>query len=263
MMDLGLSGRVAMVTGAGSGIGLAATQAFLDEGVAVIAADLNPQALSGLAPPDRLLAVAADLSQADAAAEVVAKGVSAFGRIDILFNNAGIVRPREGFLTVTDDDWGQTLGLNLMGYVRAARAVLPVMLEAGQGVLIHNGSESGRTGSPFAPDYAVSKAAVLMLSSVLSQEFVAKGIRSNVISPAQIRTPILEKPGGMLDVIGARLGVDRDGATKALLRSVGSATGRLGEVEEVIGAVLFLASDQASFISGVELLIDGGTHRYV
>jgi NAD(P)-dependent dehydrogenase (short-subunit alcohol dehydrogenase family) len=262
-MDHDLSGRVALVTGAGSGIGLATTKAFLDSGVNVIAVDLDIQALIGLAPADQLLALVADLRQPEAAVQAAEEGVSAFGRIDILFNNAGAVRPRGGFLAVTDVDWEETLRLNLMGYVRTTRAVLPAMLQAGRGVLIHNGSESSRTGSPFAPDYAVSKAGVLMLSSVLSQEFVSQGVRSIVISPAQIRTPILEKSGGMLDIISQQLGVDRDGATKALLKSVGSRLGRLGEVEEVVGAVLFLASDAASYISGIELLIDGGAHRFV
>jgi NAD(P)-dependent dehydrogenase (short-subunit alcohol dehydrogenase family) len=262
-LDLGLSGRVALVTGAGSGIGLASTNAFLDEGVAVIAADLDIQALNGLAPANKLLPLVADLSQPDAAALLVEKGISAFGRIDILFNNAGIIRPRGGFLKATDDDWNRTLGINLMGYVRTARAVLPVMLKAGRGSIIHNASESSRMGNPFAPDYAVSKAAILMLSSVLSQEFISQGVRSNVVSPAQIRTPILEKAGGMLDTISHDYGVDRDGAIKLLLQNVHSLIGRLGEVSEVIGTVLFLASDRASFISGIDMSIDGGTRRFV
>ena len=263
MLDLGLAGRVAIVTGAGSGIGLATTRAFLDEGVSVIAADLDIEALRELAPADRLLPVVVDLTYPEAAASVVEQGVGAFGRLDILFNNAGFIRPRGGFLNVSDEDWANTLGLNLMGYVRMARAVLPVMLQAGRGSIIHNGSESSRMGSPFAPDYAVSKAAVLMLSNVLSQEFIAKGVRSNVVSPAQIRTPILEKAGGMLDMISENLGVDREGAINALLKGVGSSIGRLGEVEEVTSAVLFLASDRADFISGIELLIDGGTRRFI
>ena len=100
MLDLGLAGRVAIVTGAGSGIGLATTRAFLGEGVSVIAADLDVEALRELAPADRLLPVVVDLTYPDAAASVVEQGVGAFGRLDILFNNAGFIRPRGGFLVM-------------------------------------------------------------------------------------------------------------------------------------------------------------------
>ena len=262
-MDLNLKGRVALVTGAGAGIGLATVDAFLREGVKIIAADIDVSALTKRANPDQLLAVEADLADAAQTESIVAKGLAAFGKIDILFNNAGIIQPRGSFLNVSDEDWLKTFSINVMGYVHAARAVLPSMLAAGKGVLIHNASESARIGSPFVPDYCVSKAAVLMLSKVLSIEFTPRGIRSNVVSPAQVRTPMIEKPGGVIDIIAGHFGVGREQAVELWLKEAKSLTGRIGEPEEVANVVLYLASDVASFITGVEVPVDGGVRHFV
>lgn len=208
-MQQGLTGRVALVTGAGSGIGLACARHLHAAGALVAGADLRVDALRELGGPDRVLPLTADLREADAAAALVAAAAEAFGRVDVLVNNAGAAAVRPGFLDTTDADWTSTLELNLLGYVRAARAAIPAMLDGGGGALVHIASEAARMPNPRLPDYSVSKAGVLMLSKVLAAEFTPAGVRSNVVSPAFIRTPLYDRPGGLADSLAEEFGVDR------------------------------------------------------
>ena len=227
-MDLGLTGRVAIITGAGAGIGLATTRYLVGEGVRVVGADLDTTAIQGLGGADQVLPVTLDFRLPDAAKEVVSVALKQFGEIDILFNNAAVATVRDGFLSVTDEGWEQTLSLNFMGYVRVTRALLPHMVKRGKGVLIHCGSEAGRMPHPLLPDYSVSKAAILMLSKFLAREFTPKGIRSNVVAPAHIRTWLWDKPGGFLDSLAAKYGSDREEAVKIFLKESRLPAGRLG-----------------------------------
>jgi NAD(P)-dependent dehydrogenase (short-subunit alcohol dehydrogenase family) len=132
------------------------------------------------------------------------------------------------------------------------------MVERGRGVLIHCGSEAGRMPHPLLPDYSVSKAAVLMLSKCLAREFTPKGVRSNVVSPAHIRTALWDRPGGFLDSLAASYGSGREEAVEIFLEQSRLPAGRLGRPEEVAALIAFLVSDHASFISGEEFGIDGG-----
>jgi NAD(P)-dependent dehydrogenase (short-subunit alcohol dehydrogenase family) len=258
-MDFGLKDRVAVVTGAAAGIGLDATRALLAEGVKVIAADLRTEPLSDIAGGDQLLPVSVDMRDVNAGSLIVKSGVARFGRIDILLNNAGVALSRDGFLSTSDDDWNATLSLNLMGYVRAARAVIPAMLKGARGgTLIHIASEAGRMPNPLLPDYSVSKAGVIMLSKTLAREFTPQGIRSNVVSPANVRTPLWDKPGGYLDKLAERYGVDREAAVASFLKDTKLPAGRLATARDVTNAVLFLASDLSSYVSGAEIVVDGG-----
>lgn len=257
-MDLELDGRVALVTGAGSGIGLASARALCAEGARVVGADLDPTALKEIGDEDHVLPLTADLSTPDGADGLVAAALRHFGRIDVLFNNAGAASPGEGFLDVTDEQWNRTLGLNLLGYVRTARAVLPHMLARGSGVLLHNASEAGRMPNPRLPDYSVSKAGVRMLSKALSREFTGRGVRSNTISPGFVRTAIYDRPGGLADSLSTEFGVDREAALQRYVALNGIPAGRLGLPEEVAAFVALLASDRASFVSGAEFAIEGG-----
>lgn len=253
-----LADRVVLVTGAGGGIGLACAARMLAAGARIVGVDLVLDDFAALGGPDRVRAVEADLREPHTAERVVATALEAYGRVDVLVNNAGVARVRTSFLDTTDEDWAATLELNLLGYVRAARAVLPPMLAAGRGVLVHIASEAARMPNPRLPDYSVSKAAVLMLSKVLATEFTARGVRSNVVSPAFIRTPIYDRPGGLADSLAAEFGVDRETALKRYVELNRIPVGRLGTPEEVAETVTFLASDRASFVSGANFCVDGG-----
>ncbi|MDZ4358689.1 MAG: SDR family oxidoreductase [Variovorax sp.] len=261
-MDKGLKDRVTIVTGAGAGIGFETTRQFLEAGARVVAADLDISALEALAS-DRLHPVKADMRDADAAEQLTREALQRFGQIDILFNNAGVATARNGFLKISDEDWQATFNLNLMGYVRMSRAVLPHMLERKRGALVHCASETGRIPHPLLPDYSVSKAAILMLSKILATEFTGQGVRSNVVSPAHVRTALWDRPGGFLDSLAAKYGSGREEAVDIFLKTANIPSGRLGRPEDVAAAVLFLASDQADFITGVELAVNGGVTKFV
>ncbi|GHE78901.1 3-oxoacyl-ACP reductase [Amycolatopsis deserti] len=258
MVDGDLSGRVVVITGAGGGIGLACARRVLDAGAVVVGADLQTTQLEELAGPDRVRAVRADLRAPGAAEEIIAAALDGFGRVDVLVNNAGVAPVRDGFLGITDADWAATLELNLMGYVRAARAAVAAMRDAGSGALVHIASEAARMPNPRLPDYSVSKAAVLMLSKVLAAEFAPFGIRSNVVSPAFVRSPIYDRPGGLADSLADEFGVDRETALRRYVELNGIPLGRLGTVGEVAEMVAFLASDRAGFVTGANFCVDGG-----
>ncbi len=256
-----LAGKVVIVTGAGSGIGLETARHFLAAGAKVVGAGLMLDRFAATRVLGPIQAVEADLTEAGSAARIVAAALDAFGRVDILFNNAGVAPARTDFLSVSDAEWEATLGLNLMGYVRMARAVLPPMLNQGCGVMIHCGSEAGVKPHPLLPDYSVSKAAVAMLSKVLSRDYTRSGVRSNVVAPAHVRTELWDAPGGFLDSLADHYGIDRtdrDGAVAAFLADSGLPAGRLGRPEDVARAVLYLSSDVSDYVSGIVLGVDGG-----
>lgn len=257
-MQYNLVGKVVLITGAGGGIGFATARAFLDEGAYVVGGDLDPGALAALGD-DRVLPVEADLRDPDGARRLAQAALDHFGRVDVLHNNAGVatVRP-QGFLGVDDDAWQAVLELNLLGYVRMSRAVLPHMLERGSGVLLHTASEAARMPNPRLPDYSVAKAGILMLSKALAREFTPRGVRSNVISPGFIRTAVYDRPGGLADALADEFGTDRETALKRYVELNGIPAGRLGRPEEVAAAAVHLASDASAFVSGAEIVVDGG-----
>jgi NAD(P)-dependent dehydrogenase (short-subunit alcohol dehydrogenase family) len=257
-MNLNLEGKIVIVTGASSGIGLETAKMFLAEGACVVGVSRDMSPAADLASRGQWLPCEADLG-ATGSGEVVAEAaLAAFGRIDVLFNNAGICPTRSGFLDVSDEDWAHTLNVNLIGYIRMARAVLPAMLEQKKGVLIHCGSEAGRMPHPMLPDYSTSKAAITLLSKALAREFTSKGIRSNVVAPAHIRTELWDRPGGFLHALAERYGTTIDGAVESFLAESKLPAGRLGAAKDVATAVLYLASDLSEFISGDVINIDGG-----
>ncbi|MCW5707236.1 SDR family oxidoreductase [Shinella sp.] len=151
-----------------------------------------------------------------------------------------------------------TLNVNLVGYIRMARAVIPHMLNQGKGVLIHCGSEAGRMPHPLLPDYSTSKAAIALLSKALAREFTPQGIRSNVVAPAHIRTELWDRPGGFLHALAERYGTSIDDAVEAFLKDSKLPAGRLGTAGDVASAVLYLASDLSEFVSGDIINVDGG-----
>src|SRR3954454_3682952 len=186
-MDLGLVGRVAVVTGAGKGIGLAITQALVDEGVRVVAGDLEETpALSQLVEKSLIDFVKADLSTSSGAVDLIA-AAETHGRLDVLVNNVGAAKPHlDGFLSVADDQWLFSLTLNLMAAVRTTRAALPMMLAAGQGSIVTTSSVNAFLPDPSIIDYCAAKAALTNFCKALSKEVGPQGVRVNTVSPGPV-----------------------------------------------------------------------------
>jgi len=237
-----LEGKVAVVTGAGSGIGAATAKAFHREGAKVVAADV-----SGLQEDvakelgEGCLAIHADVSKGEDVRKMLAAAVEAFGRIDILHNNAGI----DGAVAHTGEyeeaDFDKVWSINGRGVFLGLRYAIPIMLETGGGSIINTASMASMVAFPGMPAYCAAKAAVVMLTKNAAAEYASRGIRVNAISPGPIRTAIT------------------DSLPPELIKGVVDATpiGRFGDPSEVANLALFLASDESSFITGSEMLIDG------
>lgn len=256
-MNTGLEGTVAVVTGAGSGIGLAVTRALLAEGGRVLAADLDPGPALEDAAPDRVHGVATDLSKPGGPEAAVQEAVSRFGSVGVLVNNVGVAPFREGFLAVSDEDWLRLIELNFFAMVRSCRAAIPHMRAAGKGSIVNLASDVARVPPPFFVDYSVTKGAILTLSRVLANEFAQDGVRSNCVSPGPTRTaPWRDSPHW--DEVAAQQGTTREDAIRQFIRDRGMPLGRLGEPEDVAAVVVFLASDLARQITGADYRVDGG-----
>jgi NAD(P)-dependent dehydrogenase (short-subunit alcohol dehydrogenase family) len=261
-MDLGLQGRVAIVTGASKGIGLAIVKALAAEGVRVIAGarDVTGE-LSTLAGVgvDGVIAMAVDLATADGPRRMAARAEE-LGRLDILVNNIGALTVRlDGFLSVTDEQWQQSLNVNLMSAVRTTRAALPAMLARGSGAIVTISSVNAFLPDPGIIDYTASKAALTNFSKALSKEVGPRGIRVNTVSPGPVETALWLGPDGVAATVAKAAGVDRETARKQVVEQQGGlATGRFTRPEEVADLVLFLASDRAGNITGSDFVIDGG-----
>lgn len=255
-LDLGLSGATAIVTGASAGIGQAVSAMFTAEGAVVIGVDITAPDRS-----DDSIAhyVAGDVADPPLAEEAARTALAATGRIDILVNCAGIVDHREGFLSYEAQDWQRVWNVNVLGYVNMSRAVLPAMLEQQAGALVHLGSVRSRLPVPTQVVYASTKAAVASLSKSLALEFGSVGIRSNVVSPGAVRTPLWDRPGGLGDVFAKMHGLPRDEAISHELTTVRKIpAGRAATPTEVASAVLFMASPIVSgYVNGADLLVDG------
>ena len=257
-MDLGLDGRVALITGAGSGIGLATARLLRDEGARVLAADLVPAAAIAGDGGGRVEALRVDLATADGPAVAVAAAVERFGRIDILVNNVGIAPHRDGFLAVSDEDWKELMEINFFSMVRSCRAAIPHMLAAGRGAIVSVSSDAGHMPGPYFVDYAMTKGMIRLLSKALANEYAQRGIRSNTVSPGPTRTAPWER-GEFIDTLAAQWHVDRDSAIERFVRDVrGMPLGRLGAPEDVAATIAFLCSDRAAQITGSDYRVDGG-----
>jgi NAD(P)-dependent dehydrogenase (short-subunit alcohol dehydrogenase family) len=259
-MDLGLDGKVVVITGAGSGIGLATARAFAGEGARLVAADREPAALKEIAASHPVTALTLDLADPAAPAQLIDQAMAEHGRIDVLVNNVGVAPYRDGFLTVSDEDWTALLNINFLCMVRSCRAVIPHMLEQGSGAIVSIASDAGRQPDPFFVDYAVSKASVLSLSKSLSMEYGPQ-IRVNCVSPGPTRTPALAGPGAFADSLAAELGVSREEAIEHFAKVMRKLPlGKIGEPEDVANVVLFLASSSAAAqVTGSDYTVNGGS----
>ena len=249
-----LAGKVALITGAASGIGLATAACFLDEGASVALADIQGELVrseaDGLSWGGRP-AFGLDLDVTDSAATraAVEAVVGRFGRLDVLFANAGIGYSG-AILDATDEDWDRVMDVNAKGVFVSARESIRQMLSqapAGGSVVI-NGSISGLAGIPGQAPYAPSKGAVVQLTRQLAVEYAARGVRVNCVCPGTVDTAVLRR--------GMAMSGDPEGFLAMLV--AGHPIGRIGRVGEIASAVAFLASDEASFITGAILPVDGG-----
>jgi len=257
MMDLDLDGRIAIVTGASRGIGLAITGALVAEGVHVIAGARRPStALDALVDAGGVEFVAVDLSDAGSADRLL-EPARRRGGVDVLINNVGAATPRlNGFLAVTDEAWVSSLTLNLLAAVRMTRAVLPTMLAAGKGSIVSTGSVNAFLPDPAVIDYSAAKAALTNFSKALSKEVGPRGIRVNTVSPGPVETDLWLGASGVATTIAEATGVDP--AAIASRAAADSVTGRFTHPQEVADLVVFLASDRAANITGADVTVDGG-----
>jgi len=257
-MDLNLAGKVAVVTGAGKGIGLAVTKALADEGARVVAGSLTTDSLEGL---KGVSPVAVDLSAHDGPARLIQHATDEHGRLDVLINNVGAVRMRtQGFFGTSDEDFAWAMQMNFFIALRASRAALTTMVEKGTGAIVNVASVNAFFQPDAATiDYGAAKAALVNLTKTLAQEFGPAGIRVNAVSPGPVSTDLWLGEHGVAETVAKATGVDADTARKTIIAGIGGfATGRFTSPEEVAALITFLASDLAGNITGSNYLIDGG-----
>jgi 3-oxoacyl-[acyl-carrier protein] reductase len=262
-MKLGLQEKVVLVTGASKGLGKAIAEAFAAEGSRVALTARNQRELEQIVQEiqqrdGQAIALAADLTNANAVNHLVAETIAHFGTVHVLVNNAGSIGRFAAFEELSDDDWANLFNVNLFSAVRITRAVLPAMRKQHWGRIINMASESGIQPDPEMPHYNTSKAAMINLTKSLSKAYAKDGILVNTISPAFIKTPLVEH---MLADQAAIKRITVQQAEEEFLchNRPHIELGRAGKPEEVAAAVVFLASEAASFITGANLRVDGGS----
>lgn len=247
-----LKGKVAIISGGATGIGAAASRLFASEGAAVGIIDRNVQAGQALAfelvqAGHRAVFATADVSQKAQVYAAVATVKSQLGPVNVLFNHAGtiVIKP---FLETEEEDWDMLFDVNVKSMYLMTRAVLPMMVEAGKGAIVCTSSISAVYATPMEVLYDATKGACHMFARAIAVEFRDKGIRCNAVCPGFIETP-----HGLREVQElTALGVD---ASEAAIKA---AQGRFGQPEDIARAALYLASDDAEFITGTQLFVDGG-----
>ena len=245
-----LADRIAVVTGGGSGIGAASAMRFAEEGASVLVADLRGHKAQEIATTISnaggvASSIETDVSQSEQVQAMIEQCIEQFGRIDVLFNNAGTVRPGTA-VDLDIADWDFVMAVNVRSVFLGAKYAIPHMLSQGSGSIINTASIAGLHGDGAAVVYAASKAAVINLTRALSTDHAAQGIRVNAICPGTIETEPVRRM------------MTNPGALEVYLNA--SAIGRLGRPEEIANAALWLASDQSSFVTGEALVVDGGLH---
>ena len=247
-----LQGKVALITGAGMGMGRDACEVFSREGAGIVALDIDPAALvqteaAVTGAGGRIVTCETDVGEEAAVAAAVEAGWERFGRLDILYNNAGVLwRDRDLSVLQTDGEvWDRVMAINLKGMVWVCKYGVPKLIASGGGAIVNIGSTSALLGDTVPQDaYTASKGAVIALTRSLAVQFGPQGVRANCIHPGFVNTP-------MQTVRTA----DPDWMAKV---AEWVPLGRLAEPRDVVNAALFLASDEASYVTGAELVVDGG-----
>ena len=243
-MDLGLSGRIAVVTGSSEGIGLEAVRLLHEEGVTVVST-------SRRADGPGELHVAADLAQPGEPERVIGEALERFGQVDCLVNNVGWAEIHR-FDELTEEIWERSWQTNLMSAVRATQAVLPGMRGRGAGAIVNVSSTAAKRPSTGMPEYSVTKAALLSFSRLVADLYAKDGIRCNAVTPGPTATGAWLGEGGLADQQGDR---------EEILARVGAGRplGRLATPDEIAAVIVFLCSDRASYVTGAAWSVDGGT----
>ncbi len=242
------TGKVALVTGGAFGIGSATAIEFAARGSKVVVVDWiedsncikQIEAAGGTA-----LFIKCDVSQRSMIQETIQKTIETFGRLDFAFNNAGVEGNMGNTMECTEDNWDKTIGVNLKGIWQCMKYEIPEMLKNQKGVIVNCASIAGMVGYPGLPAYVASKHGVVGLTKTAALEFALKGIRVNAVCPGAIKTPMIDR------LTGNKKEVEEQYAAMEPM-------GRLGRPEEVAKAVVWLCSDEASFITGHAMAVDGG-----
>jgi NAD(P)-dependent dehydrogenase (short-subunit alcohol dehydrogenase family) len=247
-----LKGKVAFITGGNSGIGAATARLFAAEGASVAIVGRNETTGREVVRDieenwGHAIWLACDVRQSEAVQHAVQSTVEKFGRLDILFNNAGVIL-RKNVLDLSEAEWDDNLADNLKSAFLCAKFALPHMLAQGSGVIINNGSGWGLIGGRNAASYCASKAGLVNLTRAMAIDHAAQGIRVNCICPGDVDTPMIDHEAGQLGL--TRAAMVADGALRPM--------GRIGTAEEIARSVLYLASDDSSYMTGSVLVVDGG-----
>ncbi len=247
---LDFTGKVALVTGAAAGMGLATARAFAEAGAAVVLADFKESAVRAAAEEltaagHKALAVRCDVSDDEQVAAMVERTVAAFGRLDCAFNNAGVMAKIAPTADSTREDWDRVIGVNLRGVWSCMKHELRQMERQGSGAVVNNASVGALTGNPGIGSYIASKHGVVGLTRTAALEYVKRGVRVNAVNPGLIDTQVAR------DVVAGD-----EGAYAEIAKGV--PIGRAGRPEEIASAVLWLCSPAASYVVGHALTVDGG-----
>jgi NAD(P)-dependent dehydrogenase (short-subunit alcohol dehydrogenase family) len=242
-----LDGKVAVITGGCSGIGLATVRRFLEEGAQVVVGDVDDEKGKALADESGLTYVHVDVTDKEQVDALFATAKDTYGSVDIAFNNAGISPPEDDSILDTDlDAWRRVQEVNLTSVYLCCKAALPYMLDQGRGSIINTASFVAVMGAATSQiSYSASKGGVLSMSRELGVQFARQGVRVNALCPGPVNTPLLQE----------LFSKDEERAARRLVHVP---MGRFGEPEEMANAVLFLASDESSFITASTFLVDGG-----
>ncbi len=242
-----LDGRVAIVTGGGSGIGQAICESFAREGARVAVLDLDGDAAAAVAAKVGGIAVTLDVAEPAACADAVAQVDDRLGPPCILVCSAAYFAARVPVAELADEVWERTMQVNIGGHFNMAKHCIPRMIAAGGGSIVHISSIMARVANHGQTAYCASKGAITMLSKGIALDYADRGIRSNTIQPGGIATQ------GMADLYGGDMEV-----AERVWGRVMHPVGRLGQVEEIADAAVFLASDRSSFVTGIDLPVEGG-----
>ena len=247
-----LTGKVALITGGASGIGRATAMLFAREGATVVIADVNKAAGNETAQQilnagGRAIFELTDVTKNVDCERIVQRAVREFGEINILFNNAGIIR-RASVVELSEEDWDRVMAVNLKAIFLLSRLVIPIMIKARGGSIINTASGWGMAGGPRAAAYCASKGAVVLMTKALAVDHGAAKVRVNCICPGDTDTAMLRSEAQQLG----------ENESRFLAESARRPLGRIGSPEEIAMAVLYLASDAASFVTGTAMVVDGG-----
>ena len=265
-MELGLGGRACAVTGASRGIGLETARRLCAEGANVLLVARGEEALASATAelsdgPGEAAHLVLDVTDEDSGERIVATATERYGQLDVLVNNAGTAKWRD-LDNVPDEDWLLQFQLNVMAPLRAMRAAAPPMAERGWGRIVNVASTAGKRPSAAMPEYSVAKAGELSLSRLFADRYADQGVLVNAVCPGPVASEMWMEPGGLLDQSKELTGA---ASREQALEAAGSKRpiGRLAEAGEIAAAIVFLCSEQASYVAGAAWSVDGGTVQVI